>query len=203
MFDTIPLALAVSIFLFVGYLLVRAYRPEWFGETAKPAKKEVYLASSPAPSPAVVATSEGFQGGVATPTKLNTPVPPIPAPAPVVQAEPLQAPRVVSPGGPNPPNAAPPADAPATLSPEAKPLDPYEDTNMEAPIRDSMRHPELSFGPGVDNTGMNRLATSGVASARTSASESPFSPDFAQNGGNFMGAVYANDLTKGDSYATA
>jgi hypothetical protein len=82
-------------------------------------------------------------------------------------------------------------------------MDPYEDSNMEAPIRDSMRHPELSFGPGVDNTGMNRLATSGVASARASAGESPFSPDFAQNGGAYMGAVYANDLTKGDSYAEA
>jgi hypothetical protein len=67
-----------------------------------------------------------------------------------------------------------------------------------------MRHPELSFGPGVDNTGMNKLATSGVASARVSANESPFSPDFAQNGANFMGTVYANDLMKGDdSYASA
>jgi hypothetical protein len=203
MFDAIPLALAISIFLFVGYLLLRAYRPEWFGETAQPAAKEVYRASSPAPAPAPAsAASEGFQG-LPPATKVNTPAPPIPAPAPPVQAEPLQPPRVVSPGGPNPPNAAAPADMPATLSPEAKPLDPYEDANMEAPIRDSMRHPELSFGPGVDNTGMNRLATSGVASARTSAAESPFSPDFAQNGANFMGAVYANDLTKGDSYASA
>jgi hypothetical protein len=73
---------------------------------------------------------------------------------------------------------------------------------MEAPIEDSMRHPELSFGPGVENTGMNRLATSGVGSARVASSESPFSPDFAQNGGKFMGDVTANDLTKDDRFAS-
>jgi hypothetical protein len=72
---------------------------------------------------------------------------------------------------------------------------------MEAPIEDSMRHPELSFGPGIENSGMNRLATSGVASARVASSESPFSPDFAQNGGKFMGDVTANDLTKDDRFA--
>ncbi|NBP66630.1 MAG: hypothetical protein EBU66_18530, partial [Bacteroidetes bacterium] len=108
---------------------------------------------------------------------------------------------VVSPGGPNPPNTAPP-DTPATISPEVAPIDPYDDKNMEAPIEDSMRHPELSFGPGVDNSGMNRLATSGIGSAKVTASESQFSPDFAQNGGSFMGSVFANDLTKDDRFAT-
>jgi len=87
------------------------------------------------------------------------------------------------------------------MSPEAKPIDPYDDRNMEAPIRDSMRHPELSFGPGVDNTGMNKLATSGVANTKALSAESPFSPEFAQNGGEFMGSVFANDLTKDDRYS--
>ena len=74
---------------------------------------------------------------------------------------------------------------------------------MTAPIQDSMRHPEMSFGPGVDNGDFNRLATSGVSNARAAAAESPFSPEMAQNGGSFMDAVYANDLTKGDHYASA
>jgi hypothetical protein len=73
---------------------------------------------------------------------------------------------------------------------------------MEAPIQDSMRHPELSFGPGVENKGMNRLATSGVASTRAASAESPFSPEFAQNGGSFMGDVSANDLSKDDRFAS-
>lgn len=203
MFDAIPLAVAVSVGLFVVYLIVRAYRPEWFGGEPDCSSKAMAYVPAAAPVLSKEAFSGGPASGASTPTKLNTPTPPIPAPAPPVQAEPLQEPRVVAQGGPHSPNAAPPVDTAATLSPEAKPLDPYEDGNMEAPIRDSMRHPELSFGPGVDNTGMNRLATSGVASARASASESPFSPEFAQNGANFMGTVYANDLTKGDSYAEA
>jgi hypothetical protein len=74
---------------------------------------------------------------------------------------------------------------------------------MAAPIKDSLRNPERSFGPGVDNTGVNRVASSGVANAKALSSESPFSPDFAQNGGVFMGAVSANDLSPGDTYATA
>jgi hypothetical protein len=132
---------------------------------------------------------------------VRSPPPPMPAPAPPVKADPPQEERVVAPAGPSPPNAQAPA-APATISPEAKPVDPYEDNNMEAPIHDSMRQPELSFGPGMDNSGMNKLATTGVGSDRVVSSESPFSPDFAQNGGSFMGAVFANDLTKDDRFAT-
>ena len=108
----------------------------------------------------------------------------------------------MAPGGPSPPNMQAPMDTPAAMSPEAAPIDPYADRNMEAPIQDSMRHPEMSFGPGVDNSGMNRLATSGVGSTKAMSSESPFSPDFAQNGASFMGSVFANDLTKDDRFAT-
>jgi hypothetical protein len=126
--------------------------------------------------------------------------PPAAAIAPPVKADPPEEERVVAPAGPNPPNAQAP-EAPATISPEAKPVDPYEDNNMEAPIHDSMRQPELSFGPGMDNSGMNKLATT-VGSDRVVSSESPFSPDFAQNGGSFMGAVFANDLTKDDRFAS-
>jgi hypothetical protein len=191
MFDTLLVALAVSVALFVGYLLLKAYKPEIFST------KATFIPPSPP------AHAEPFVAAPPPPTAMNTAPPPVPAPAPPQRADPPQEPRVVSPGGPNPPNAAPPADAHATLSPEAKPLDPYEDRNMTAPIQDSMRHPEMSFGPGVDNTGMNRLATTGVGSTRAAAAESPFSPEMAQNGGSFMNTVFANDLQKGDSYASA
>lgn len=110
-------------------------------------------------------------------------------------------PRVVSPGGASAPNAQAPPNEPATMSPEAAPLDPYDDRNMEAPIHDSMRHPERSFGPGVDNTGSNMMAAAGVGSTKALSGETPFSPDFAQNGASFMGTVFANDLKKGDFFA--
>jgi hypothetical protein len=91
----------------------------------------------------------------------------------------------------------------ATLSPEVQAIDPFEDSNMEAPIKDSMRHPELSFGPGMDNSGVKKAVASGVMHKGALSSESPFSPEFAQNGGQFMGDVTANDLSHDDTYATA
>ena len=184
MFDSIGVALGLAIVLFCCYLLVRAYYPDLFTP-----KRENFVVRAPPMGPPV-------------PTPVNTPVTPPPAPAPPVKVDPPQEERVVAPGGPNPPNMQAPMDTPATVSPEAAPIDPYADRNMEAPIQDSMRHPEMSFGPGVDNSGMNRLATSGVGSAKALSSESPLSPDFAQNGASFMGSVFANDLTKEDRFAS-
>ena len=108
----------------------------------------------------------------------------------------------MAPGGPGAPNAQDNYVMP-TMSPEVMPIDPFEDSNMEAPIKDSMRHPELSFGPGTDNSGVKKAAASGVMNKGALSSESPFSPEFAQNGGQFMGAVTANDLSHDDTYATA
>jgi hypothetical protein len=179
-------ALAFAAILFIGYLLLRAYKPEWFGITVSVKPKAV----------------ETFKPSPPIPTKVNTAAPPIPAPAPLQKADPLMEPRTVSPGGPGAPNAEAP-DAPASISPDAAPLDPYQDGNMEAPIHDSMRHPELSFGPGVENSGINRLGMTGVGSTRVQAGESPFSPEFAQNGGSWMDSVSANDLTKDDRFANA
>ena len=177
MFDTVLLAISIAVFLYVGYLILRAYKPSWFHTLPK---------------------VEPF---VTKPrTVINTPPTPIPAPAPPMSQDPPEEPRVVSPGGPNPPNAASP-DVAAKISPDAAPVDPYDNTNMEAPIGDTMRQPELSFGPGVENKGIRNGAASGVANARGVTSDSPFSPEFAQNGGMFMGAVTANDLTKDDRYA--
>jgi hypothetical protein len=174
MFDILALALGIAVTLYVCYLVVRAYKPSWFST-----KREAF---------------------VAPPTRINTP-PMIPAPAPPVAVPPPQEERVIAPGGPSPPAAAAP-DMPPVIPPEAKPVDPYDDRNMEAPIKDSMRQPELSFGPGVDNKGMNQMAVSGVGNAKAMSSESPFSPEFAQNGGQFMGSVFANDLTKDDRFAS-
>ena len=177
MFDTVLLAISIAVFLYVAYLILRAYKPSWF-----------YVA--PKMEPFVTKPR----------TLINTPPTPIPAPAPPVMQDLPEEPRVVAPGGPNPPNAAP-DNLPAKISPDAAPVDPYDNTNMEAPIGDTMRMPELSFGPGVENNGVKIGAASGVANAKGLTSDSPFSPEFAQNGGMFMGGVTANDLTKDDRFA--
>lgn len=182
MFDTVLLAISIAVFLYVGYLIVRAYKPSWFYSMPK---IEPFAPRDQVPVPRTV---------------INTPPTPIPAPAPPVYQEPPEEPRVVAPGGPNPPNASSENVAP-NLSPDAAPVDPYDNTNMEAPIGDTMRMPELSFGPGVENRGVKNGPASGIASAKGVTSESPFSPEFAQNGGIFMGSVTANDLTKDDRYA--
>ncbi len=189
MFDKLVAAVAIAAVLFIGYLLLRAYRPDWFGLTASVTAK-------------LAIPVEAFKPTPPPPTKVNTAPPPVPAPAPTVKVDPPMEPRTVAPAGPGAPNAEAP-DGPATLSPDAAPLDPYQDSNMEAPVHDSMRHPELSFGPGLENTGINRLGLSGVGSTRVQVSESPFSPEFAQNGGSWMESVGANDLTKDDRYAMA
>lgn len=196
MLQPLVLAVAMSAVLFIGYLLLRAYKPKWFGggsgEEALYIKQETaaeeFVAAQPATRPP-------------EPTKLNTPAPPIPAPASPTKEDLPMDPREVAPGGPHPPNARAARDREATISPEAAPLDPYEGQNMEAPIHDSMRHPELSFGPGVDNSGRGIVAAAGTGSAVALTSETPFSPDFAQNGAGFMGSVFANDLRKGDHFA--
>jgi hypothetical protein len=55
----------------------------------------------------------------------------------------------------------------------------------------------------MDNSGVKKATASGVMNKGALSSESPFSPEFAQNGGQFMGAVTANDLNADDTYATA
>lgn len=134
----------------------------------------------------------GFQNGPAVNTPGN---------APLTEQPPAEPPRVVSQAGPNPPNVRPPVNEPSALSPEEKPNDPYDETNSELPLKGDMRHPERSFGPGVANTGTQRSVSAGTAADAVNASLSSFSPEFAQNGGNFMEGISANDMSGGSEYA--
>lgn len=148
---------------------------------------------------------ESFQNKVKTISAQQQVAPavqPVPAPAPPVQISPSpEPPREVAPAGPNPPAArAPPA--PASISPEATARDPYEEANSLAPIRDNLRHPENSFGPGVPNTGTDLSVGGGASSETVRAGISTFSPEFAQNGGEWLKGVSANDFSPGDEFAT-
>jgi hypothetical protein len=143
-----------------------------------------------------ISLSEPFQRQRSTPPILSpASAPPVAVP---VSAEP---PRIVAPAGPNPPNASGPTKK-VSFSPEAEPTDPYDDVNGETPMRDSMRRPERSFGPGLENTGTNLSVDAGISSRSVENAVGSFSPEFAQNGGDFMKGIGANDMTM-DSYAVA
>ena len=186
MFHTIVLALCILVLLYIGYLLLKGYNPSLLRTTRKTPEIESFAQKPMGPPSA---------------SQLNMPSQPTPSPAPAVRQPPLETERTSAPGGPAAPNAR--AELPPTMSPEVMPIDPFQDSNMEAPIKDSMRHPELSFGPGMDNSGIKKAVASGVMNKATLSSESPFSPEFAQNGGQFMGEVTANDLSHDDTYAFA
>jgi hypothetical protein len=139
--------------------------------------------------------SDGFQATPPT-IRINSP-----ETAPVSEQPPSEPPRIISQSGPAPPNESSSSNQKATISPEETPNDPYDDVNSELPLKGDMRHPERSFGPGVDNTGTKRSVNAGTASESVNSAVSSFSPEFAQNGGSFMEGISANDMGAGSEYA--
>ena len=112
-------------------------------------------------------------------------------------------PRKVSPGGPNPPNAAPPPPliTPEMRIPDERANDPLAETNTEVPMKDNLRHPERMFSPPPPNTGTTQAVQAGI-SGPTAEGAGKFSEDFLQNGGEFMKGVFAHDLTvAGENFA--
>ena len=124
------------------------------------------------------------------------------ASAPVQKNVTQEPPQVVTPSGPNPPNAQEALPSVAKSPEKTVAHDPYQETASETPIRDNLRRPENSFGPGVENNGNNLSVASGVSSESVQKGASQFSPEFAQNGGDFMNGITASDSFGGDNYAT-
>ena len=170
MFSRILIALAFAVVAFVAYLLLKAYKPSWFGFD----------------------TFESIQ-----------------AAAPSIQFQPpLEPPRVVSPSGPSPPNAATPRPLPqeeeAQAPPDVTARDPLDDPNSSENLQDNLRHPERSFSPGLKPTDVDRSVVSGVASSRSMTSSQAlqtFAPEMAQNGGEFMQGIAANDTMSDTEFA--
>jgi hypothetical protein len=123
-----------------------------------------------------------------------------PAPAAPSFHPPVEPPRVVAPSGPNPPNSQAPPDR--KLPETAAANDPLAEVNSETPIKDNLRHPENSFGPGVENNSTRLSVGGGLASNSVQGGVSNFSPEFAQNGGEFMEGISASDAFNTDSYAS-
>lgn len=132
----------------------------------------------------------------------------VPGPAvPVVQQVSEEEERVVSPGGPAAPNQMP---APRVLASERLPgptdKDPYDETYGSSNMKENLRHPERFFGPAPTPGNTSISVASGVAGLpgpTTPQSVQNFSPDFAQNGGEFVdGGIFANDAGENPNYST-
>ena len=129
----------------------------------------------------------------------------VPAPAPL-QTIPLpDPPRTVAPSGPNSPSQAPPEDDMPVRLPGPEDSDPYDETYGSSNLKDNMRYPERLFGPAPKPNKTELAVSAGVASPeqqRVSQALQTFSPDFAQNGGEFIeGGIFANDSGENPNYS--
>jgi hypothetical protein len=129
----------------------------------------------------------------------------VPGPAPII-TQPIPEPeRTIQPGGPNSPSQAPPHNLPAERLPGPEDSDPYDETYGSSNIKDNMRYPERLFGPAPQPTETAIAVGADVASpeqAVVSQALQTFSPDFAQNGGQFIdGGIFANDTYQVPNYS--
>jgi len=107
--------------------------------------------------------------------------------------------REVSSGVPSSPNQRP---QPAVIVQEERAFDPLEQNHESAAMPERLRHPERMFGPGLNNEDVETAITAGNASKVTGESNQVFSPEFAQNGGLFMGEVTAHDVSLETHYSS-
>ena len=128
-----------------------------------------------------------------------------PVPQRQVQRVQAEAPRVMAAAGPGAPNQRPPQVAPPTIAPEEVPYDPQEQSHESADIPERLRHPERMFSPGLANEDTNAAVAAGTAnyaSQMTQNAAQVFGPEFAQNGGNFMDGIMANDSDLNQDYSS-
>lgn len=120
------------------------------------------------------------------------------APQPVAE-------RAVIPGGPNTPNQLASPSMPPIIMKEEVPYDPLAETHESSEIPERLRHPERMFSPGLVNEDTQTAVAAGTASYSSQVTQDArqvFGPEFAQNGGNFMDGVMANDTTLKNEYSS-
>jgi hypothetical protein len=130
----------------------------------------------------------------------------VPAPAPPVLAyPPADIPRTITSGGPNTPNQAPPPETVVERLPGPEDSDPYDETYGSSNIKDNLRYPERFYGPAPQPTNTQIALEAGIAgieSAKPAIALQTFSPEMAQNGGQFIeGGIFANDTSEKTSYS--
>jgi len=126
------------------------------------------------------------------------------AAAPVIERQPIVYPaRNIVSGGSGTPNQMAEQGEVRMSSPEVA-MDPYAPNEESAAIPERLRHPERMFQPGPDNTTRGIAEASGIASASASQAGhalQSFQPEFAQNGGEFMQGIMANDTAEPGAYS--
>ena len=128
------------------------------------------------------------------------------APAPVV-TQPIPEPeRVVAPAGPNSPNQMPPpSEDTQERLPGPEDMDSMDESYGSSDMKDNMRYPERLFGKAPNPNVTSIQVASGNAStlnAGVNNALQTFSPDFAQNGGEFIpGGIFANDTLDDANYS--
>ena len=114
------------------------------------------------------------------------------AAAPIVEYQPTIYPARNMVSGQSVPYQAPPPHEVRIASPEVA-HDPYEQNEESASVPERLRHPERMFNPAPSNEVREIAVASGVASASASQAANAlnsFTPEFAQNGGEFMQGIY-------------
>lgn len=125
---------------------------------------------------------------------------------PVVQQVSAEPERVVSSGGPGTPNQMPPPrERTVERLPGPVDTDPYDETYGSSNMKEDLRHPERFFGPAptADNVAIARASgVAGLPGSTTPQAVQTFSPDFAQNGGEFVdGGIFANDTVDSPNFS--
>lgn len=107
----------------------------------------------------------------------------------------MEGPRTIVPGGPSTPSQAAPLDT-VRITAATGALDPYAEQQEDANAPEKLRHPERMFRPAPNMDEVNMVTESGIGGRATQVAADAaevFAPEFAQNGGEFMGGVFAND----------
>ena len=120
-----------------------------------------------------------------------------------VLEKPVAPPIIIAPAGPNTPSEKAPNEAVMVLPEE--PYDPQEQTYESAEHPNRLRYPERLYGPGLEQDNTVNAVESGIASnsvKKTMHAYQSFGPEFAQNGGEFMDNVVANDSSMSMEYSS-
>lgn len=132
-------------------------------------------------------------------TNLNTSTP-----APIIEREPRIYPaRNVMAAGPSAPNQEANPDEVRMTMPETA-NDPYAPNEESAAHPERLRHPERMFQPAPSNTSVDIGEAAGIASASASQASNAlqaFTPEMAQNGGEFMQGIFANDSSESGGFS--
>jgi hypothetical protein len=119
-------------------------------------------------------------------------------PMPVVEG-----PRVIVSGGPSTPSQAAPLDE-EYKQPPPMAKDPYDESNEGANAPERLRHPERMFRPAPAMDAVDAIEDAGIggpANQATANAMEVFAPEFAQNGGQFMDGIFANDTSEPTNFS--